>query len=308
MSKTRWQPFLLAAACLLQLGLLLSLVGGAESTLERGRTWKFRTAPADPVDFFRGRYVTLRFPPAWVPLDPASAPVHEGQRVHVRLEPDDEGFARFAAATASPPETPDYLVLEADEVRSGRVRVRLAYDRFYMDEQRAPEVERLVRSGGQTSWAEVRVHEGEGMVVDLGIEEASTVLDPKGLRLWPEGTDAPDSLLTHLGNLMGVGLPQMCRPEAPCLLAAIDLDDDVEEEFLFTSGRPRQTHLLYYATRSDPDTGAEGWSLRILRFARGPMPSTVDDVVEALEHGGAHGEAPPRRWLRLGDALLDPTG
>ncbi len=52
---------LFGAVALLQIGVAGSMVWQHATTLTAGRVWKFRTAPVDPVDAFRGRYVALRF-------------------------------------------------------------------------------------------------------------------------------------------------------------------------------------------------------------------------------------------------------
>lgn len=48
----------LAAA---QLAVPASMIVQRETVLTQGRVYKFKTAPVDPVDAFRGRYVALRF-------------------------------------------------------------------------------------------------------------------------------------------------------------------------------------------------------------------------------------------------------
>ncbi|MFL6501202.1 MAG: GDYXXLXY domain-containing protein, partial [Candidatus Udaeobacter sp.] len=46
---------------LAQLTVPAAMVWQRNQTLEQGRVWKFRTAPVDPVDVIRGRYIALRF-------------------------------------------------------------------------------------------------------------------------------------------------------------------------------------------------------------------------------------------------------
>ena len=46
---------------LAQLAVPATMVWQRDQTLKQGRVWKFRTAPVDPVDVIRGRYIALRF-------------------------------------------------------------------------------------------------------------------------------------------------------------------------------------------------------------------------------------------------------
>ena len=45
---------------LAQLAVPTAMVWQRDQTLKQGRVWKFRTAPVDPVDVIRGRYIALR--------------------------------------------------------------------------------------------------------------------------------------------------------------------------------------------------------------------------------------------------------
>ena len=76
---------------LAQLAVPAAMIWQREQTLNQGRVWKFRTAPVDPVDVIRGRYIALRFAAeefAW----PKTLP-NAGRTVYVRLKEDDAGFA-----------------------------------------------------------------------------------------------------------------------------------------------------------------------------------------------------------------------
>ena len=48
--------------CLVQTAVPLSMIARREFTLRNGRVYKFKTAPVDPYDAFRGRFVALAVP------------------------------------------------------------------------------------------------------------------------------------------------------------------------------------------------------------------------------------------------------
>src|SRR5205085_8475834 len=56
-----WRLIVFVLVALAQLAAPGSLIWKRENTLRKGSVWKFRTAPVDPVDAFRGRYVALQF-------------------------------------------------------------------------------------------------------------------------------------------------------------------------------------------------------------------------------------------------------
>ncbi len=304
MDRFSWRGGLLAATFFVQLALLIAMIAGAERTIDKGRIWKFRTAPVDPVDLFRGRYATLSFPIQWVPI--VEGEVEKGDLVYALLETDDEGFARFSGVSASPPPSPDHLELVALGSSRGRARIRLPYDRFYMDEERAPEVDRRMRGRPGRAWIALRVYEGKGVVVELQVEEAPDPeeFDASSLIVWPEGTEVPSSLLQQIREQMGEAQLAACQESRVCVLAALDLDDDVEQEFLLTTGQPLGAGLLLYATPTAEGEGAAAWQLRAMQYTSGRLPRSPEEIIEALDASGPRGEAPPRRWLRLGDALL----
>src|SRR5579864_4035111 len=59
MKRARLGIFVLVA--LAQLSIPAMLAWGRVQTLTHGRVWKLKTAPIDPEDAVRGRYVMLRF-------------------------------------------------------------------------------------------------------------------------------------------------------------------------------------------------------------------------------------------------------
>jgi uncharacterized membrane-anchored protein len=307
MNLHTWRNRLLAATCLLQLGLLVSMIAGAERTIQSGSTWKFRTAPVDPVDLFRGRYARLNFSSFSVPI--VEGEIESGDLVYALLEKNDEGFGQIRAVSTSIPSSPDYLELVAKSVGRKHVQVQLPYDRFYMDEERAPEMDRMLRRRMVPSWAVIRVHEGKGVVVDLHMEEVqeSEKFAASSLIAWPEGTQVPVSLVERMRDDLGEWQLAECQRAGDCVLAAVDLDDDVDEEFVLAMTRTQGRGNIYYAARARGQEGARAWLLQQMAHGPGRLPIGTQELIEALDATDARGEAPSRRWLRLGDVLLRPA-
>ncbi len=149
-----------------------SMIIKREATLREGKVFKFRTAPVDPYDAFRGRYVALSFAQDRI-SNPENISYKNGQRVFAILAADEAGFTQMVRIEPRRPRDADYL--EVDVLYSvsyeTNVMVRIPYDRFYMDEHIAPRAEfayrEFARDTNRTAYAELAVREGFGVVRDL---------------------------------------------------------------------------------------------------------------------------------------------
>ena len=171
-SKMFWGIFVVVT--LLQLAAPVSLIWRYEYTLRTGRAYRFRTAPVDPYDAFRGRYVALQFEQATAPVR-HKQPVAYGQRVYAIIEKGQDGFAQFKEATTVRPSTGDYLHVPAGwmDTHNNTVPLVLPFDRFYMEETTAPQAEQAYREHSrrsqQDTYVIVRVRNGRGVIENLYI-------------------------------------------------------------------------------------------------------------------------------------------
>ena len=98
----------LLVVCLLQWTVPLGLIWQHQATLRTGTVYRFRTAPVDPVDPFRGRYVQLRFEAAQLPSSPLAWP-EDGSPLFAPVTTDADGDARLGTPVPQPPEQGDWL-------------------------------------------------------------------------------------------------------------------------------------------------------------------------------------------------------
>ena len=73
-----------------------------ETTLREGAQFRFRVAPVDPYDAFRGRYIFLRVESNCVPAIPGVR-VSRGTMLCAEIGMDTNGFAYFTAGSVEPP-------------------------------------------------------------------------------------------------------------------------------------------------------------------------------------------------------------
>ncbi|MEZ4484557.1 MAG: GDYXXLXY domain-containing protein [Syntrophotaleaceae bacterium] len=170
----RWYGLLLLALFLVQLAVPASMIAGREMTLRHGQAFRFRTAPVDPYDPFRGRFVALNLEAASAPL-PKDGKLTYRQKVLVRLAVDEAGFAYCRDIVPEPPAEGAYLAARVQSWDKERVRLQLPFDRYYSEEELAPEIERAYRAhsrrGKQEAFIAVRVRDGRGVLEELYIDE-----------------------------------------------------------------------------------------------------------------------------------------
>ena len=177
MSARTWIALLLGVAVAAQLAVPAGMIVRRELVLHRGVALRFRTAPVDPYDAFRGRYVALGF-------DERSALCEDKFRAHqsiyVRAETGTNGFAHLAEAARQPGGTGVWFRASANYSTDGKsVTVDLPFDRFYMDEKSAPQAEKLYReinrrnrpaADKRETWLQVRVYRGLAVPEELYVD------------------------------------------------------------------------------------------------------------------------------------------
>lgn len=161
-----------AVVALVQLGVPASLIMRHELTLREGQPFKFKTAPVDPYDAFRGRYVALSFDQNHAPLA-VGQKIEPGRTVYALIEIGPDGFAHFTGVTTDRPTGKPYLNVRTWYTQGTNVTLVLPFDRFYMEETKAPAAEAAYREhtrrGQQDAHVVVRVRAGLGVIENLYI-------------------------------------------------------------------------------------------------------------------------------------------
>ncbi len=178
---------LLGALIAIQFAVLAAMISGKERILRDGEAFRFKTRPIDPADPFRGRYVWLGFEDNYIPLPPGETPeLRRRQPLFAHIETDEAGFARFSGWSLERPSAGAYLktryqgdffVFDQEtktSVRKG-LRIDLPFDRYYMDEAKAPRAERAVAEATRATncWAVVRVLNGKAVIEDVCVRGQS---------------------------------------------------------------------------------------------------------------------------------------
>ncbi len=161
---------LFAGLICLQIIVPVSMIVKRESTLRNGAAFRFKTAPIDPYDAFRGRYVALRVEVNKV-SKPEGVDVKHRQKVFAQLTVDENGLAKVSGISLEKPKDPAYLTATVAYPMGNDVTLRLPIDRYYMEEKAAPRAEQVYREHSrrdkQDAYVIVRVMDGFAVVEGL---------------------------------------------------------------------------------------------------------------------------------------------
>jgi len=141
------------------------------STLREGRPFKFRTAPVDPYDAFRGSFVALQFKAEQTDVP---GPFQLGERVYVALAEDADGFAKVERLSREPLRGDNVIRAKTAYSPTDRTYLAFPFDRYYLEEKAAPQAEEAYRNasrrGHEDAWVTVRVHDGYAAIEELYID------------------------------------------------------------------------------------------------------------------------------------------
>ena len=170
MKNRKWLLGLFIAVGLLQIAVPLFMAWRWENVLQTGRQFYWQTAPVDPYDAFKGRYVELRFKENSAPISD-NADLAAGQMVYASISENEEGNAYIRGVSMNRPETGYYVKAKAYSNGQNTAHVSLPFTRYYLPEGLAPAAEAAYResAGKQTGVAVVRIKDGYGVIEQLYI-------------------------------------------------------------------------------------------------------------------------------------------
>jgi uncharacterized membrane-anchored protein len=156
---------------LTQLAMPAAMVWQREQTLKQGRVWKFRTAPVDPVDVIRGRYIALRF--AAEEFSTAAKFEAGNKSIYAVLKQGTDGFAEVDHLTTEEVVTDDVVPVDSVWWYQGKQQVRFPFNKFWVAEANAAAAERAYvensRRDNQNAYVTVRVRGGDAALDQLYI-------------------------------------------------------------------------------------------------------------------------------------------
>lgn len=193
--KKRCIVGLIVCGIVAQFAVLASLIIQREITLRKGACVFFATAPVDPFDAFRGRYMRVSLPALSRHI--SETKFDAGQAAYAVIQCDSNAVGSIASLAAVKPAdgvymrmrvrwcSPEWQTVTNAVGRSGKpevtsretgkynVQFHPVLERFYVPEKVAPEVDALAFSNrgrtNQQARACVRIYKGEAVLEDIQI-------------------------------------------------------------------------------------------------------------------------------------------
>jgi uncharacterized membrane-anchored protein len=163
-----WRLVVFVLVAFAQLSVPASLIWKREQTLRHGSVWKFRTAPVDPVDVFRGRYIALHFEIETEEISPPEN-TRSGQTVFVTLKTNADGFAEIDQVSTTKPAVNDFM-----EAQLLGKTIALPFDKYWVTERDAPAAEAAYRAQSRrdkkNAFVSVRVFRGDAAIEQLYLD------------------------------------------------------------------------------------------------------------------------------------------
>ena len=150
-----------------------------EQTIARGTIYKFKTAPVDPSDPFRGKYITLNFEIDRFTTD--DEVWNYNDKAFAYFSKDKNGYAvlETLSKTKLADSEFDYVEVETTNyTNKGIIYFDLPFDTYYMDENKAYDAEKLYRNNNrrnkqQDVYAIVHLQNGTHVLTDVIINGIS---------------------------------------------------------------------------------------------------------------------------------------
>lgn len=175
--KKTYLYILFGIMVLVQIAIPAQAVYTYETAISYGTTYKFKTAPVDPNDPFRGKYITLDFE-----MDSYETPFTEweyGSKAYAYITKDENEYAVLDHLSQIQEQSDlDYIVVKVLSHYDGLVHFELPFDRYYMEETKAYDAELLYRKMNRdqknnTTYALVTIKDDSSVLIDVIINEVS---------------------------------------------------------------------------------------------------------------------------------------
>ncbi len=148
-----------------------------ESVLNTGTEYKFKAAPIDPYDPFRGKYITLTFAERSAIIENEKDWNHD-EKVFVSFTMDANGFAKIRSVTKNrPTNITDYIEANVSWVTSdgsNKLTIEYPFNTYYMEESKADDAELMYRTSlsdtSSSVYALVSIKNGDAVLKDVLVD------------------------------------------------------------------------------------------------------------------------------------------
>lgn len=157
----------------------LKMILSQERIVKMGTEFKFETAPVDPNDPFRGKYITLQFEENTVNVKDGSMWT-PGENINVIIEKNQNDVAMVKSILReSPIDNQHFVKAKISHINQNTVYIQYPFETYYMEESKAYDAEVQYRNAAIDSnviaYAIVNIINGDAALKDVTIDGTSIV-------------------------------------------------------------------------------------------------------------------------------------
>ncbi len=163
---------------IIQLAVPAKMIVDHERILISGKQYKFKIAPFDPSDPFRGKYMNIRIAENKCKVDSINGwKYNEDIYVIVKENMEDGCVKVINIARKKPLTGVDFIKAKVGNVNGNTVEIDYPFEQYYLDEFKASKAEQLYAEASKdktkTSYIVVRAIDGNAVLSDLMINNKS---------------------------------------------------------------------------------------------------------------------------------------
>lgn len=146
---------------------------------KHGTLYKFQSAPVDPVNPFKGRYVRLNFSETQYAAKKGHG-LQNGQKIFVEFTVDETGFAHIGSLRKIPPAENQYVAATInyinnwDKEHGDIIHIKYPFEEYYTQEFNAPKIEKLYQDSSmqpERTYALVNIYKGDAVIEKFYIND-----------------------------------------------------------------------------------------------------------------------------------------
>lgn len=161
-----------ALMVLVQLFVPLQMIWNSENIIRKNQVYLFEVQPIDPHDVFRGKYVTLGFKNDKIAVENPNE-YQRGQEVYVFVDKWDNIAYLTDVSPNAPKDVSNYFKTKINYFTDNEIVVEMPFNRFYMNEEKSLDAERILQDTTLKAYAKVAVYQGEAVLQDVIVNQMS---------------------------------------------------------------------------------------------------------------------------------------
>lgn len=175
--KNKWIIIAFTGMVLLQWVVPAQMIFQKQYTIAKGKEFKFKIIPVDPVDPLRGRYLAISFDQNVFKMK-QSKYYDQSTPLFVKIEEGKDQFAKVTKVyfEKAPTDSDNFIAISEyytiQDDSTTTIHYTFPFSRYYVNEQEAPRLEKeyldALRDSTKVVFAKVNVYKGHAVLKEIG--------------------------------------------------------------------------------------------------------------------------------------------